>query len=116
MKKKEFYLKAEQIKPLVPNMGGCLATDMITVKGEPVRFMYREEPSNEIDSGWRFTAGMEDSEYMEDPDNSDIYGVNTIANYDKDIIPFLNAPYGTAWERDYDTGEFVEVEFEDPED
>jgi len=31
-------------------MGGCVATDRITVEGYPVRFMYREEPDNEYDS------------------------------------------------------------------
>lgn len=59
---KQFKLSTEEIKLLVEGMGGCFATDMITVEGKPVRFMYREAPDNEIDSGWRFMTGYEDDE------------------------------------------------------
>jgi hypothetical protein len=92
--------------------GGCFATDQITVNGRKVGYMYREQPDNDIDSGWRFMAGDETQEYMDDPDNLAIYDVNTIANYDPDIVPFLDAPYETAFARDPDTGQFEEVEFE----
>jgi hypothetical protein len=35
-----------------------------------------------------------------------IYNVNTIANYDKAIIPYLDHPIGTELERIQDTDEF----------
>ena len=38
-----------------------------------------------------------------------LYDVNTIANYDPEIIPFLDSPPGSAFERDAQTGEFVAV-------
>ena len=99
MSTKKFKLSAEEIKPLVHGIGGCMATDMITVEGYPVRFMYREEPDNEIDSGWRFMSGFEDDEYMNDPRNLALYDVNTIANYDPSIIPFLYEPIGSTYEK-----------------
>jgi len=34
---------------------------------------------------------MESEDYASDPDNVGIYDVNTIANYDRDIIPLLDA-------------------------
>jgi hypothetical protein len=43
------------------------------------------------------------------------YDVNTIANYDRDIIPLLDAPAGSAFMRDPRTGKFVEVEYEPEE-
>ena len=98
MAKKQFALSADQIKPLAKNRGGCFATDMITVEGRKVGYMYREEPRNDQDSGWVFTAGQESQGYMDDADNHGIYDVNTIANYDPDIIPFIDAPAGTAFE------------------
>ena len=109
---KKFRLRADQIKPLVPGLGGCYATDMITVEGHKVGYMYREEPDFDVDSGWRFLAGVESQEYLDDPDNLTIYDVNTIANYDPDIIPFLDAPIGSAFERDEDSDTFVEIEDE----
>lgn len=110
MKRKPFRLSAEQIRPLAPGHGACFATDRITVDGEPVRYMYREAPDNDVDSGWRFLAGTEDQAYLDDPANIGLYDVNTIANYDPDIIPLLDAPEGSAFERRIEDGEFVPVE------
>jgi hypothetical protein len=79
MRKKVFKLKAEEIKELAPARGSCIATDMITVEGERVGYMYREEPDpeNAADSGWRFFSGTEDDEYANDPSNLQVYDVNT---------------------------------------
>jgi hypothetical protein len=49
---KNFKLKAEQIVKLIEPMGGCIATDKITVEGELVDYMVRKEPDNDVDSGW----------------------------------------------------------------
>lgn len=107
--KKKFAIRADEIKPLAKNRGGCFATDMITVEGGKVGYMYREEPRNDQDSGWVFTEGQESQAYMDDADNHGIYDVNTIANYDPDIIPLLDAPAGTAFERQGPSGRFVQV-------
>ncbi len=61
--------------------------------------MYREKPNQEMDSGWRFFAGDESQEYANNPDKLAIYEVNTICNYDQAIIPFLDAPFGSAFGR-----------------
>jgi len=107
---KKFKLSAEEIKPIAEGIGACFATDMITVEGNPVRFMYRESPDNEHDSGWRFMSGYEDDEYMGDPSNHEIYDVNTIANYDPTIVPFLDAVAGLAFEKIPGADDFVLVE------
>ena len=110
MKRKNVKLRGVAMKPLAENLGVCFATDLITVEGEQVGYMYRERPDNEIDSGWRFLAGTESEEYINNPDNLAIYDVNTIANYDPEIVPYLDAPIGSAFERESDSGQFVEVE------
>ena len=97
--KKQFKLKPEDIRQLIEHMGGCVATDKITVYGEPVDYMVREEPLNDVDSGWQFFSGTETQEYIDDPANSMVYDVNTIANYDPAIIPYLDLPFGTQLER-----------------
>jgi hypothetical protein len=71
--------------------------------------MYRDLPDNDVDSGWRFFSGEETQQYVDDPANSGIYNVNTIANYDPAIIPHLEAPVFSAFERSQDTNEFVAV-------
>ncbi len=57
-------------------------------------------------------AGREMPEYVDDAANHAIYDVNTIANYDPDIIPLLQAPVGSVFERENGSGEFVAVENE----
>lgn len=65
-----------------------------------VRFMYRESPDNEYDSGWRFFSGDETDEYVNIPGNIGIYDLETIAEVDPDIIPLLTSPIGSVFERD----------------
>jgi len=99
---KKFKIPGDKIVDLIGNIGACMATYKITVDGLPVGYMYREEPDNEIDNGWRFFSGTENQEYVDDPNNTAIYNTNTIANYDKAIIPYLVLPEGTELERNDD--------------
>ncbi len=103
---KVFKIPGDQIRRLIPKMGGCFASDRITVDGAPVGYMYREQPDRDIDSGWRFFAGDESPEYADTPGNFTIYEVNTICNYDPAIIPFLDAPVGSAFGRVEGTDKF----------
>lgn len=108
---KRFFLT--DIQPLLTDWHGaegCIAPDSIMVDGQKVDYMYRDEPQNEYDSGWCFFAADDDDEYANDADNLGIYALNTVCNYDPDIIPFLNAPYGSAFARD-ENGLFVPVDF-----
>lgn len=87
---KIFLIKEEDIKQLIELKGSCIASDKITIEGQKVGYMYRENPSNETDSGWRFFAGNEDEGYTSNANNFEIYSLNTICNYDQEIIPYLN--------------------------
>ena len=109
-KEKKFKLQNDQIKELVAGLGACLASDKITVDGELVDYMYRETPSFDSDSGWRFFSGTEDQEYVDNPNNSAFYNINTIANYDRAIIPYLSCPIGTELNRTVDTDNFQIVQ------
>ena len=62
--------------------------------------MSRETPDNRHDSGWRFVEGAESDEYCADAANWGVYDINTIANLDRGIVPFLDQPIGSVYERD----------------
>jgi hypothetical protein len=113
---KKFKLAAEDIKPLISTQGSCIATDRITVEGYPVRFMYREAPISATDSGWRFLSGFESDAYMEDGGKQSMFELNTIANYDPTIIPFIDAPLGSAFEKTEDSAQFVAVDEWEPDE
>jgi hypothetical protein len=115
MPDKQFKLSGSAIKPLAEGRGGCFATDMITVDGKKVGYMYREQPDFPEDSGWRFFSGKESEDYLEDSGHTAIYDVNTIANYDPAIIPLLDSPFGAAFERRGWFGKFVAVPVEESE-
>ena len=83
-----------------PNGEGCIASDKITKEGFKVGYMYREPPDEGVpDSGWRFLAGNESDEYMNDPHNHHVFAINEICNYDRDIIPYLSSPVGSVYIR-----------------
>jgi hypothetical protein len=110
MKTKYFKLSPDQITQLVPaTMGGSLATDKIMVDGLPIGRMQREQPINEKDNGWIFTAGDEDEFYLNDINNWGTYSVNSIANLDRAVIPYLRLPIGTKLIRVQGTDDFTQV-------
>lgn len=116
MSEKKFKIPSEEIRRLVPSMGGCMASDKILVDGQPVGYMYREHPERAHDSGWCFFSGTEDRAYTNDPQHFGIYDVNTVANYDPAIIPYLQSEFGSAYERIAGTSKFQEVLLAPPED
>lgn len=101
-KKKDFIkIKVETlINWNEPNGEGCIVSDKITKDGYKVGYMVRETPMDtNPDSGWRFMAGDEDEDYMNDADHHHVFAINTICNYDKDILPYLHAEIGSAFIR-----------------
>lgn len=113
---KRFKIPGDQIKQLIPKMGGCLATDHIVVDGKKVGYMYRGKSAFEADSGWRFFSGEESQAYIDDSTHTGIFEVNTVANYDPAIVPYLDAEEGTAFGRVGDTERFEQEAFSPPED
>ena len=103
-------LKPEDIRDLVKVPGYSIVSNQILEDGLPIQFMYREEPIDEEDSGWRFLSGREDQEYLDDADNSKFIGVNTVANLDETIIPYLRYPKGSELERSEDNTGFINIE------
>lgn len=102
-KKKDEFIKIKVEKLIEwnePNGEGCIVSDKITKEGFKVGYMYREQSSDDKpDSGWRFMAGNEDNEYMNNSNNHHIFAINTICNYDRNIIPYLKSKIGSAYIR-----------------
>ena len=99
-----------EFEDLISNGGTCYASLKITKEGQMVGYMYREPKEDEDDTGWRFYAGTETDEYVEDPDNFMLYDINTIANIDKAVMPILKKPIGTEWERIEGTNRWNKLE------
>ncbi|MGM9484496.1 immunity protein Imm33 domain-containing protein [Roseateles sp. NT4] len=85
----------------------CFVTQRVLRDGVPAGYLYREEPEQEDDSGWRITANEESDEYMDDPDNSAYVSLGAVLNQDASFIHLLDSPAGSAFVRDTETGAFV---------
>lgn len=79
-------------------------------RGEPkVAFMIRRVPSEPGDSGWWFYTGLESAEYAADLANFDRFALRSIAEIDPDVLPFLEAPVGSIFDRNDETGRLESV-------
>lgn len=87
---------------LTEKTGYALASKRLVENKMKVCFMYRENPDNSSDSGWRFLSGIEDDQYIQNPENIGLYDITTIAEIDPDIIPFLDSPIGAVFARQDD--------------
>ena len=92
----------DNIDDKLPGFGFVLASKMLTDgnSNRKVQSMYREETTNPQDSGWRFFCGEETPDYINNPDNIAIYGIDTILKIDPSIRPCLNHSPGVALERE----------------
>jgi hypothetical protein len=88
----------------------CFVTNRILQDGQRVGYLYREEPDNEKDSGWRLTANDESVEYMDDAKNSQFVSLGAVLNLDDSFITLLDSPAGSAFVLDTLSGEFVPVD------
>lgn len=87
----------------------CFVTNNILYEGRQVGYLYREQPDHEDDSGWRFTAGDETDEYMDDSNNASYVSLGAVLRQDDSILSLLDREAGVAFVRD-DKGEFVELD------
>ena len=89
----------ETYADLAPNVA-CFATTRISRDGSPVGYMVHGLADGDEPARWQFFAGDETQAFVDDPENIRIFSLNTIANHDPSVIPYLTAPVGSVWVRD----------------
>ncbi len=82
------FAKMAFVSKKVVEDGGC------------VRFLYREEPDREQDSGWRAFAGGETDDYANDASNVLPMPLRDLLERDASIEETLRAPVGSMFERE----------------
>lgn len=86
------------VAALIPT-GSCIVSNKIMLDGMHVGYMYREEPDDSGDSGWRFLSGTERQQYVDDDSNHQVLAINSVIAADPAIGPYLDRPFGTELER-----------------
>jgi hypothetical protein len=77
----------------------AMASEDCFAEGECVRFIYREQPENENDSGWRLFSGKESDEYANNPDNIRLPIVGYLVDWDPTLLAPLKNGVGSVFER-----------------
>ena len=93
----------------------ALVSKLCLEEGEFVRFLYRENPDNKEDSGWRLFSGKESAEYANDSQNIKIMNISYLTDIDPTLLlPFQN-PIGFAFERKNKNYNWKKIEDWSPE-
>ncbi len=85
----------------------------ITEEGWKVGYMFREDPEDDEDSGWRFFAGDEDDDYTRDANNVTFTPVGAILELDPALMSFIVSEPGMEFVR-VSADEFEKYDDQDP--
>lgn len=88
----------------------AMVSELCFIEDECIRFMYREEPDNKDDSGWRMFSGKESDEYANDPKNIRIPEVGYLLDCDPTLLFPLKHGVGLVFERISKDTEWTVVE------
>ena len=91
----------------------ALVSKKITEGGWKVGYLIREDPEDEIDSGWQFFAGDEDDDYVEQESNVTVCSVGDIVKLDPALMSVIGSEPGVEFVR-VSSDEFEEDDEQDP--
>ena len=83
------------MKKYVENTGSCIVTKSILNGETKFRWLFREEPLNNIDTGWMAFGDSDNDDYVNDPKNLTVVDLNTLINIEPTILNVYEMPIGT---------------------
>ena len=83
------------MKKYVENAGSCIVTKSILNGETKFRWLFREEPLNNIDTGWMAFGDSDNDDYVNDPKNLTVVDLNTLINIEPTILNVYEMPVGT---------------------
>ena len=83
------------MKKYVENAGSCIVTKSILNGETKFRWLFREEPLNNIDTGWMAFGDSDNDDYVNDPKNLTVMDLNTLINIEPTILNVYEMPVGT---------------------
>ena len=83
------------MKKYVENAGSCIVTKSLLNGETNFRWLFREEPLDNIDTGWLAFGDSDNDEYVNDPKNLSVVDLNTLINIEPTILNVYEMPVGT---------------------
>ena len=97
---RQFMSLKEAYQPMIERRDMMSKTVIVSKKvreeGWKIGYGLRSEPTNDKDSGWFFSVGDETDEYINDPQNLELWLVNSALVYDDALNEFITSPSCTA--------------------
>ena len=88
----------------------AIVSNRVARDGDPACWLYREEPDNERDSGWRVFAGDEPDDYVDDAGNCSLMPLRELIGADPSVEAVLTEPAPAAFERGSRDDAFVRAD------
>ena len=86
----------EKTVEFIGNAGGCIVTKNLYEGKGKLKWLLREESADlNVDTGWRFFSDIDDSDYINNPDNLVTCDFNTVANIEPAVLGIYGMPVGT---------------------
>ena len=83
------------MKKYVENAGSCIVTKSLLNGESNFRWLFREEPLDNIDTGWLAFGDSDNDDYVNDPKNLSVVDLNTLINIEPTILNVYEMPVGT---------------------
>lgn len=80
---------------LIPDAGGCIVSENVWNQTAPVRWLVREESVNDVDNGWRVWSALDDSDYLDNPDNLRVADYNDVCALEPLMVAVYHFPVGS---------------------
>ncbi len=79
----------------IENSGGCMITKSLLSGKSTLKWIFRNESINDVDTGWRAFGDTDTQEYIDIVDNHTIVSFNTLANLEPMVLDIYHLPIGT---------------------
>ena len=90
------------------NLGGCIITRSLYEGTSKLKWIFREEPVNPADNGWRALGDTDTEEYINIPENNLVVDFDRLVEIEPAVLAIYDMPVGTDLEYDSQRRIFID--------
>ena len=90
------------------NLGGCIMTKSLFEGTSNLKWIFREEPVNLADNGWRALGDTDTEEYINIPENNVVVDFDRLVEIEPAVLSIYSLPIGTNLEYDATRKVFID--------
>ncbi len=103
------FKKTEEKEPLkTHNLGGCIITRSLYEDTSKLKWIFREEPVNPADNGWRALGDTDTEDYINISGNNVVVDFDKLVEIEPAVLAIYDMPVGTDLEYDSQRKVFID--------